>query len=103
MAIATNLDRTYGTPAPADEVEIRPKAARQISWGAVFAGVAMVLAVQILLSMLGLGIGFSTVDPAQNGGTPSASSLSIGAGLWWGASYFLALVIGGHVAARLAR
>lgn len=102
MAIATNLDHTYGTTAPADEVEIRPRAARRISWGAVFAGVVMVLAVQILLSMLGLGIGFSTVDPAQNGGTPSASSLSIGAGLWWGVSYLLALAVGGYVAARLA-
>jgi hypothetical protein len=62
----------------------------------------MVLAVQLLLSMLGLGIGLSTVDPAQGGGTPSASSFGIGAGLWWGLSYLIALVIGGYVAARLA-
>jgi hypothetical protein len=62
----------------------------------------MVLAVQLLLSMLGIGIGLSTVDPAQSGGMPSASSVGIGAGLWWGLSYLIALAIGGFVAARLA-
>jgi hypothetical protein len=62
----------------------------------------MVLAVQLLLSMLGLGIGLGTIDPTQSGGTPSASSLGIGAGIWWGVSYLVALVIGGYVAALLA-
>jgi hypothetical protein len=62
----------------------------------------MVLAVQLLLSMLGIGIGLSTVDPTQSGGTPSASTLGIGAGVWWGVSYLIALLIGGYVAARLA-
>jgi hypothetical protein len=100
MAV-TDFERGRAATAAAD-VEIRPRAARRISWGAVFAGVVMVLAVQLLLSMLGLGIGLSTVDPAQGGGTPSASSLGIGAGLWWGVSYLIALVIGGYVAARLA-
>jgi uncharacterized membrane protein YeaQ/YmgE (transglycosylase-associated protein family) len=32
--------------------------------------------------MLGLGIGLSTVDPLGDG-TPAASSLGIGAGLWF--------------------
>ncbi|MDB5407087.1 MAG: hypothetical protein JWL84_1999, partial [Rhodospirillales bacterium] len=53
MAIATgNMDYIAAAPA---EVDIRPRAARRISWGAVFAGVVMILAVQLLLSMLGLG------------------------------------------------
>ena len=102
MTIGSYED-TYarGAGAPAD-VTVRPGLSRRISWGAVFAGVVMVLAVQLLLSMLGLGIGLSTVDPAQSGGTPSASNLGIGAGVWWGVSYLVALVIGGYVAARLA-
>jgi hypothetical protein len=100
MTMATDIDRRYAT-APA-EVDIRARAARRISWGAVFAGVVMVLAVQLLLSMLGLGIGLSTIDPAHNGGTPSANNLGLGAVLWWGISYLIALVIGGYVAARLA-
>jgi hypothetical protein len=102
MTIGSYEDtHALGATAPAD-VNIRSRLTRRISWGAVFAGVVMVLAVQLLLSMLGLGIGLSTVDPAQSGGTPSASNLGIGAGVWWGVSYLVALVIGGYVAARLA-
>jgi len=100
MAVS-EFERGRAATAPTD-VEIRPRAARRISWGAVFAGVVMVLAVQFLLCMLGIGIGLSTVDPAQGGGTPSASSLGIGAGRWWGISYLIALAIGGYVAGRLA-
>jgi len=74
---------------------------RHVSWGAVFAGVMIVLAVQLLLSMLGLGIGLSTVNPSE-GGTPNVDSLGIGAAVWWVISYLLALLAGGYVAARLA-
>ncbi len=88
------------TRIPAGE-KLWPALNRRISWGAVFAGVVMVLAVQVLLSLLGLGIGLGTVD-LQSGGTPNAGSLGIGAGAWWGVSYLIALVIGGYVAARLA-
>lgn len=78
-----------------------PGRARRISWGAIFAGTMIVLGVQLLLSMLGLGIGLGMVEPTQ-GGTPSASSLGIGAAIWWGMCYLVALVAGGYVAARLA-
>lgn len=81
-------------------VEVHPLARRRISWGAVFAGVIMALAVQILLAMLGVGVGLSTVDTAT-GDTPSATTLGIGAAIWWGVSYLVALFIGGYVAARL--
>jgi hypothetical protein len=74
-----------------------------VSWAAVFAGVVLALAIQLLLSMLGLGIGMTTIDPAAGqAGMPQASSFSIGAGLWWTISYMIALGIGGYVAARLA-
>ena len=96
-----DLDRGYAAPQLAG-VEVIPSSTRRISWGAVFAGVVMVLAVQLLLSMLGLGIGLSTIDPAESGATPSAGSLGIGAGIWWAVSYLLALFVGGYVAARLA-
>ena len=87
-------------PKTAPQVEVVPRG-RRVSWGAVFAGVIIVLAVQLLLSMLGLGIGLSTVNPTE-GGTPNASSLGIGAAAWWGISYLIALLAGGYVAARLA-
>jgi hypothetical protein len=76
-------------------------ARRRISWGAIFAGVIVVLAVQLLLSMLGLGIGLSFVNPAE-GNSANAGSIGLGAGIWWGVSYLIALFAGGYVAGRLA-
>jgi len=76
-------------------------ALRRISWGAVIGGVVLALVVQLLLGMLGLGIGLSTVDPGT-GDTPSAQAFGIGAGIWWIVSSLLALFIGGWVAAHLA-
>ena len=79
----------------------RTHAHRRISWAAVFAGVVLVVAVQILLSLLGAGIGLGTVD-TNAGTTPSASSLGIAAGAWWVVSTCIALLAGGYVAAWLA-
>lgn len=74
---------------------------RRISWGAVFAGVVMALVVQVLLAMLGTGIGLSTMDPAS-GATPDAQTFGLGAGLWWAVSMLVALFIGGWVAGHMA-
>ena len=74
---------------------------RRISWAAIFGGVILIVAVQILLSLLGAGIGFGTVD-VKAGTTPDANSLGIGAGLWWIVSSLIALAFGGYVAAWLA-
>ena len=84
-------------------VAVQPGLYRRISWGAVIGGALMVVAVQLLLSMLGIGIGMTTIDPAQGAaGTPDASTFSLSAVIWWAVSYLVALVIGGYVAARLA-
>ena len=74
---------------------------RRISWGAIFGGVVLVVAVQLLLSLLGAGIGLGTVN-ATAGTTPDASSLGIGAGVWWIVSSIIALAFGGYAAAWLA-
>ncbi len=74
---------------------------RRISWAAIFGGVVIVVVVQLLFSLLGAGIGLGTVD-TNAGSTPTASSLGIGAGLWWLISSCVALIIGGYVAAWLA-
>jgi hypothetical protein len=84
------------------DVDVRPGIHRRVSWAAVFAGVVLTLAIQIVLSMLGVGIGMTTIDPIQAGGTPQASTFSMGAGIWWTLSYMIALGIGGYAAARLA-
>ena len=74
---------------------------RRISWAAIFGGVILVVAVQLLLSMLGAGIGLGTVN-TNAGSTPDASSFGIGAGVWWVVSSIIALGFGGYVAAWLA-
>src|SRR5919112_5650681 len=75
----------------------------QISWGAVLAGVVVALVTQLILNMLGIGIGAATLDPgAGSGENPSAQSFSIGAGIWFALSGIIAALAGGYVAGRLA-
>lgn len=84
-----------------ETVEYRLVPVRRLSWGAVFAGVVMALTMQLLLAMLGLGIGLSTIDPLQ-GETPTATELRSGAGIWWVVTGLIALLMGGWAAGRLA-
>lgn len=74
---------------------------RRISWGAVFAGAVLALAIQLLLSLLGLGIGLSTINPVTESGNP-AEGLGMGAGFWWFFSGLASLYCGGWVAGRLS-
>src|SRR6478752_7966982 len=69
----------------------------QVSWGAVIAGSIMGLVVQVILNLVGLGIGLSTLD-AVGSDSPSASSLTFGAALWWVISGIVAAGIGGYLA-----
>ena len=82
-------------------VAIGPHTHHRISWGAIFGGVVLTVVTQLLLSMLGAGIGLSTVN-VNAGNTPDASSLGIGAGVWWVVSSCIALLFGGYVAAWMA-
>jgi hypothetical protein len=75
---------------------------RRVSWGAILAGVVVALALHVLLTLLGAGIGLATLEPAQAGETPSAMSVGIGAAVWWALSGIVTAFIGGWVAARLA-
>nr|WP_203236426.1 PhnA-like protein [Methylobacterium crusticola] len=72
-----------------------------VSWGAIFAGAAAALVSQVILNMLGVGVGLSTVDPMGNG-TPGAGALGLGAGLWFVISGVLASAAGGYLAGRLS-
>jgi hypothetical protein len=93
----TQAPQTY-TPVTAER---RTAMFKRISWSAVFAGLILTLVIQLLLSLLGTGIGLSTVDPAT-GETPGTETLSIAAGIWWTVSGLIALFIGGWTAAHLA-
>jgi hypothetical protein len=75
----------------------------RVSWGAVLAGVVVMLVTQLILNLLGIGLGAATLDPAAGaGGNPSASSFSIGAGIWFVLAGVLASLAGGYAAGRLA-
>jgi pyruvate/2-oxoglutarate dehydrogenase complex dihydrolipoamide acyltransferase (E2) component len=73
----------------------------KISWGAVFAGVVVALATQLVLNLLGMGVGAATLNPV-GGDSPSATSLSVAAGIWFAVSGILAALAGGYTAGRLA-
>lgn len=89
------------TTAVAPAEEMRTIMLNSVSWSAVLAGATVGLIAQVILNMLGLGIGLSTVDPLGDG-TPAASSLGIGAGLWFVLSGILAAGAGGYFAGRLS-
>ncbi len=89
--------------SPGAEVGTRGTAPllRRISWAAVIAGMVIAVAVQVVLSFLGTGIGMGTIDPMQYS-TPSAGALGTGAGIWWAVSSIVSLFAGGWVAGHLA-
>lgn len=72
-----------------------------ISWSAVFAGVAVSLVAQLLLNMLGVGIGIGQID-VNSANNTSAGGFSTMAGLWWAISAILSFGIGGYTAGRLS-
>lgn len=74
---------------------------KRISWAAVFAGVLIAVVIQITLSLLGIGIGLSTVDPKTE--ENPVQGLGVGAGIWYVVSSLIALFTGGWVAGRLSR
>ncbi|WP_243634460.1 hypothetical protein [Roseicella frigidaeris] len=87
----------YGTGVP----DGTPPLPSRISWGAVFAGGVVAVAVATMLNILGVAIGASAVD-ASAGSTPGASSFGIGAGIWLLVANLIGLATGGYVAARLS-
>lgn len=100
MATLTYPDGSTISSTVPNQVEAQGPWVKRISLPAIFAGVTVAVAAQLVLNLLGAGIGFSMVDPLA-GDTPSAGNLGLGAGLWWLASNLLALGAGGYTAAWL--
>ena len=94
---------TYQAPKPSwkdtalgDDREGNP---RNISWGAVIAGVVTFLALTLLLSLItaALGLGMADLTSANPG-----EGVGIATGLWSIVTLVLALAAGGYVAGALA-
>ena len=90
----------YTGPVPGDDLRTA-KTPTRLSWGAVVAGVVIAVAVQLVLGILGAGIGLTMVDPVE-GTTPGAAGFGIGAGIFWLITTVIALGAGGYAAARVA-
>ncbi len=73
---------------------------QRISWSAVFAGVLVAIVTQMLLTLLGLGIGLGTIDAVEE--RNPAAGLGIGSAIGYIISSLLSLFLGGWVAGRLA-
>ena len=107
MALQPDTPRSRGdTDAPhispvTPEDDLRTILINKVSWGAVLAGVVTALVVQLLLNMLGVGIGIATFDPGT-GDNPSARTFSIVAAIWWTLSGIVAAYVGGYMAGRLS-
>jgi len=74
---------------------------RRMSWGAVFAGLFVTLAIFLTLQILGAGIGLSTVSLTGRE-VSSGKALGAGAAIWTFIVGLVSLFIGGWVAGRLA-
>ncbi len=74
---------------------------KRISWGAIFAGVLVAIVTQLALTLLGIGIGLSTVDATEEANP--VRGLGTGSAIWYMVSSLIALFAGGWVAGRTAR
>jgi hypothetical protein len=83
------------------EEDARTIMLNRVSWGAVLAGVAFALIVQLLLSMLGIGLGIATLDPGT-ADNPAVGTFSIAAAVWYLISGLIAAFAGGYLSSRMS-
>ena len=86
----------YRAPAAGNTVS----AVNRVSWGAIFAGGAVAVALMILFTTFGVGIGAAVLDPQYD--PDPGSGLGIGSGIYLIVTQLIALGAGGFIAARLA-
>lgn len=71
----------------------------RVSWAAIFAGTLIMLITLMLLSLLGLGVGFGSINPMDE--AKPLQGLGTGALIWWVISNLVAVFAGAFVAAKL--
>ena len=92
-----NIHDSRSTGILADRVAVIPGGLSRVSWGAVFAGLVIATALQIVLTILGAAIGLTALDGQDN-----AQAFGIGAAIWAIAVPLITLFVGGMTAGRLA-
>ncbi|MGU3422442.1 PhnA-like protein [Methylobacterium sp. D54C] len=94
--------QTVATPlAPDAHADTRAVLLNQVSWGAIFAGAVTALVTQVIINLVGVGVGLASVGTTA-ADNPSASTISMGAGAWFVASGLVASLAGGLIAGRLS-
>lgn len=83
----------------AGEAEAYEYVGFRLSWGAVFAGLVIAVVVQIILSMVGLAIGFGAIEFGPGG---TLQTVGIGAGIWAVLTGLISLFVGGLAAGHFA-
>ncbi len=76
------------------------KGFKSISWSAVFAGVVAAMALQVVMGLLGVGIGAANINPMYD--ADPLKGIGTSASIWFLVSGIIALFGGGWVAGRLA-
>lgn len=71
----------------------------RITWGAIFGGLAVGLAIQMAFTLLGLAIGAWSIDLRE---TQPTGGIPVGTGIWTGLSMLISAFMGGYVASRLS-
>jgi len=97
MTVATTP--TFAAPSPVvteHDVGVLPVRNR-VQWGPIIAGLVSALAITVLLTILGIGIGASVLDPANAG-----DNVGTWATIWGAISIIAAFFVGGWIAAKTA-
>lgn len=87
-------------PASIQQPESAPASVSAVSWGSIVAGATGTAALALLLTMLGTGLGLSSVSPWAHTGI-SAEAFGISAILWLTVTQLIASGVGGYLAGRL--
>lgn len=77
---------------------VAPSRVRRGSWGAIFAGVFVTIAVQLMFTLLGAGVGIARINSSAE---HSTQALLTGSGIWLLVTGLVSLWIGACVAGRL--
>jgi hypothetical protein len=85
----------------APQVE-NPGAASAVSWGAILAGGVAAAALSLILFILGIGLGLSSISPWSQEGI-SGTTLGFSAILWITFTSLVASALGGYITGRLRK
>src|SRR5213082_1123708 len=77
-----------------------PSLMRRVSWGAIFAGLLVTIVIQMMLTLLGIGIGAATIDPLRE--SNPGEGLAVGSAIWLIVSALIAVFVGSCISGRLS-